>query len=528
MKRIQSTKQQILIVLFVIFLIRLLLLNVNVTEIGDSYNLLSAGEDLKNFSYPLTEKRLPLLPLLLSFNRIIDPILFGRLLVLALSLLTIYFTVRLYEKMSLQKKYGWLLILLLSTHPLWAFWSLRIMTDVLFGTLLMASMLYYFEQRSWNTRSALILGTLVGLGVLTRFEGLILVFAFGLALLTLRNWRVLIGFVFPVFLLLFPYLLRNYLIFGNPLHTSYAGEVDQSLLSLRLFLVFSSYLIFLSGPLSLCFLRKGIFVLRQGVFLRLLPLLLFLFFYLPLVAIWTAAVPRLFYPLVPFFLIFTVLGFEQAERLSTSEKVRMLLSFLLFVTLAGIFHLDFLAGSLGAMVLVGGLGLLGVGSFWFGSQGRRLFLAVLIFINLVVSTSVIYQARERNATTRFAIEYVLTLTGGPIGFADETGVSSWYLREKGLYWNGDTGYTEALNWMRENRIKYLIVTNEHYEEGAQFHVVYDRKDVDKFRLLQRFERRDGIEPFNILLERLSLRSPKELPVKYTEVYEILSYRSPGD
>ena len=37
-----------------------------------------------------------------------------------------------------------------------------------------------------------------------------------------------------------------------------------------------------------------------------------------------------------------------------------------------------------------------------------------------------------------------------------------------------------------------------------------------------------MDPFNRVLEGMGIRKPKDLPVKYTEVYEILSYREDRD
>src|SRR3989338_8778369 len=109
-------KNKTLIVLIGVVILRLLLIHVNVAEVGDSYNLLSAGEALKHWQYPLMEKRLPLLPLLLSFNRLMDPVLFGRVLVLIISLGTLLLTLKIYERLSIQKTFGWSILLLFVTQ----------------------------------------------------------------------------------------------------------------------------------------------------------------------------------------------------------------------------------------------------------------------------------------------------------------------------------------------------------------------------------------------------------------------------
>ncbi len=516
----------VLLVLLLVVLVRLLLLNVNLAEIGDSYNLLTAGEALKSLQYPLEEKRLPLLPLLLSLNRVIEPLLFGRLLMLVLSTLSIIITLKLYYHLSAGKNYGWFLVLLLATQPLWSYWSLRIMTDVLFALLFML-FVYLTMSKTPSPRLAIYLGVVTGLAAQTRFEGFLLLAAYLLFLFIKNKYRYLVYFLTPALLIVLPFFIRNWLHFGSLFYSSYAQEASQYLPDLRLIAIFITYLVFLMGPLTTWFVRLGVSQVARLKVTQILPTVIYLFLFMPLIGVWTAAVPRLFYSLVPLFALLVVLGFEQASGRGKEELKPSAVLFGLFLVLAWFLRVDFITGSFSAMVLVSFLSLLGLISLGLTANYRPWLMTVMLLSNLIVATSVISQAKDRASTTWQAVQYASKLPG-LIGYADETGVSSWYLRKTGRYWRDDPGFTEALNWLRDNQIKYVLLTNEHYEEGAQFLVVYDRHDAHMFKLLTRFERVGDQDLFNQLFAKLGWKDAKQLIPKYAEVYEVISYRSPSD
>ena len=54
----------ILLILYALF--RVLMFNVNKTEIGDSYNLITASDAIRDGTYTENEKRMPLYPILLA------------------------------------------------------------------------------------------------------------------------------------------------------------------------------------------------------------------------------------------------------------------------------------------------------------------------------------------------------------------------------------------------------------------------------------------------------------------------------
>ena len=111
-----------------------------------------------------------------------------------------------------------------------------------------------------------------------------------------------------------------------------------------------------------------------------------------------------------------------------------------------------------------------------------------------------------------------------MGYADETGVSSWYLRHNGKYWDGDTGFLETMYWFNDEKIKYVLVTNEHDEEGAQFYVVTDWEEKHHFKKLVEFSREQSIDPFNKFFNKILGRVSQASAIKHSEVYEVLSYK----
>ena len=156
-----------------------------------------------------------------------------------------------------------------------------------------------------------ILGLLVGLATLTRFEGYLLFLSFGLyfGLNYSKNISILVKNV-TVYCLAFllvqmPWFIRKYLVFGSVLGSPYFSEPEGFGYDLNMTLIFIGSLLFSLGICSaVYFIFRGGVVLKNELKLHSLPIFLFILFELALIFLWPAAIPRLFFPLLPLFHFF--------------------------------------------------------------------------------------------------------------------------------------------------------------------------------------------------------------------------------
>lgn len=527
-------KRSFFFFIFLFLFLHSFFFNFNLAEWGDSYNILRAAESLKNFEYPVTEKRLPFFPLLIALGgTLFEPLLTAKILVFIFTLLSLILLYLLFQKLFPVVNDSYLVLALLIFNPLFLYWSIRAMTDVVFVFFVLLTFYLWYRNSSLSLKNYLLLGTILGLASMTRFEGFLVASAILIPLILQRRLKGGLLILFPFFIVVSPYLLRNYFTFGSPLFSFYSEEAGGYSPDLRLLLLFLSYLIFLAGgPLTPFFTLKGFLWTIKKDWRRLLPVFLFISLLLPLIAYWTAAVPRLFVPTIPVFILFFVLGFSKEE--SYANRFEVFLGnfiFLIVFILAGLFlKPHFLVGSLGGgifVILLSSVAIIFLFLFFVGRVSlQKLKLVILLSLissNIVGSLSVLYRGKYIFSTTALAAQFAASLPG-PVGYSDETGTTSWHLRRNGLYWNGQPGFEEALIWMRENNIKYVVVTNEHYDEGTNFLVVYDEAERDKFKLIKRFEREEFIDHFNRVFEKVGLMRPKEYPKKVSEIYEVIKYR----
>ncbi len=158
------------------FVLHAVLLNVNYAEWGDSYRILRASEFIRQGTYPDDEKRVPLFSTILAVRPVgVDQILWGRFVMLGLSMLMMYVFFLFIKEFKFGERFEHLALWLFALNPVVLYWSLRIMADVPFTLLVL---LVFYAYKKWENSllwwRLIILGGLLGLGVLTRFEGYIL------------------------------------------------------------------------------------------------------------------------------------------------------------------------------------------------------------------------------------------------------------------------------------------------------------------------------------------------------------------
>jgi hypothetical protein len=512
----------------VFILLRILLFRVNISEWGDSYSIVSAAESLRSsFSYPVDEKRLPLFSLLIALNPLpVEMMIWAKILQVIFTagilLLTCKLAQRLFPDLS---DFGiWVLGFGLLLNPVFLYWSIRVVAGVLLAFLVLLAFNIYHSESS-QTQKLSLLGIVVGLAALTRYEGFLLAVSFGLIYLLLKKVRSLALYSSLFILVVAPWFVRNLFVFGNPFFSTYFSEPTTYTYDLKTLLVFLASWVFLFGfpPAFYFFARGGLHFFRKlkGESRRS-PLLAFIFLELLLILFWPAAVPRLFLPLIPIFLLFLVKGLDEvrSEQRGRLFVASLLLTFL-YVVSQYTLRLHFLVLSKSILALVVALGLLSAFSwlvFDFG-KAKKVFLGLFLVSQIVSSFVIINNHRRIYSDALYAAQFASSL-GGLVGYSDETGVVEYYLGGRGRRLPDKLFESrQQWQWLEENNIRYLLATDE-YEQRSRFKVFADPLFEEKFRLLGSWEV-DSAELFDFWLMSRGILPYHEYPVKHSFVYEIL-------
>ena len=124
------------------------LLNINVAEWGDSYRILRASEYIKDFEYPSDEKRPPLYSFVLALSpEGFDQVGFARLMMFGISLVSLLLFIKLCDlvfKNVLIKNISLAFFIL---NPVYLYWSLRVMSDVFFSMIVLASLFFFIKYQ---------------------------------------------------------------------------------------------------------------------------------------------------------------------------------------------------------------------------------------------------------------------------------------------------------------------------------------------------------------------------------------------
>ena len=116
------------------------------------------------------------------------------------------------------------------------------------------------------------------------------------------------------------------------------------------------------------------------------------------------------------------------------------------------------------------------------------------------------------------VEYLENKTG-KVAYADETGVTEWYLRKNSYYLisNISYSYDEMLNLFKAENIKYILQTSE-FNRGSKFADITSNKD---YTLLVTFKQpiRDL---FDQLLENIGIAEDKDYTVFVTQIFKVNS------
>jgi hypothetical protein len=426
--------------------------------------MLRAAEFIKKGTYPSDEKRPPFFSTLLAANPGVDQVLWGRIVVFGLSILSFLVFERVCSELLHENKQINVALMLFTLNPVIFYWSIRIMSDVLFMLLvLIVFWTYLIFKRTQKLSYLLISGFIGGLSILTRFEGYILVGSLGLGIFLNKPkdlWKPL-AYGLAVIILVGPYLLIR-----NPLTSTYLEEPGGRKYDLEMVLIYVSSILFAFGavifPLFIFKSRKFILNLLKSNY----PLALFLAIEMFLVLIWPAAVPRLLMPVLPFFIIF--IAYSLSDYFNPNFAVKnfvpvYLVLALIFILMQYFLKLQFLVSTkmnFGIIVLFQFL-ILGVVLF------VRKYTLYAFFISCALWTFFVVDLhRYIFVSVKHAGEYALQNLEGNVAYNDVSSVSDWYTnykstKTKGFYYNTEKKKNLEQKVLLDQNIDYLIITNEH-------------------------------------------------------------------
>jgi len=448
-------------VILLIIISRSLFINYNFAEWGDSYHYIKAGEYITKFSYPKEEKRLPLYPLVISLGSLTpNPIVFARYINFIIFVLSILLTYDISYRVFKSQTASFLTVLILAFNPLFFYWSLRIMAINLLALLVIVSV--WIKVRLRSKYKYLVLGLLSGLAFLTRFDGLLLFFSFAFVLLYKRRFLDLVKLSSASLVTVSPWLLRNQIMFGSFYKSNYFSELSQFSYGLTDAMVWLATVLFLfCAPYIWSFLTKKVSIkLVDPVWITYFLLIIILNF------LWPAAVPRLFVPVLPIISV-SIVGLLLIVNLEKKEVKKGLFLILAFFVLRSLVRRPFLLFGKFGLLFVLFFNLISL--FWASLNFKitKIFaVLVLLMAQFIVLYSVLKLHKNVGRTVLEASNYALSKKG-LIAYSDETGVTQYYLNnDRGLRFNQSLSAKDQYNWVKENKVLYIVETSERNEGEA--------------------------------------------------------------
>ncbi|MBU1104346.1 glycosyltransferase family 39 protein [Candidatus Parcubacteria bacterium] len=490
-----SKKQLILVgsFLFFYFVIKVALYFLNPTEVGDSYRFLKAGLSLSSFSYPLNEKRLPLFPWFLSLGvnkfvsneiKFFDPIWWGRFVATVFCLGSLLLTFKISLRLFNNFRIAFFTLLLTALSPIFFYGTSRVLAEGQFAFFLLLFLYLYLLKKKY-----LVLGLVAGLCFLTRYEGALLIFAFGLDALIAKKFRNFGLLVLGFTLVASPVIVRNILIFANPIKSAYFLEPAGFSYNFKSVLIVVSAFLFCFGnllisPLLLITSIKKLLVEHRPIFFYLIMSIALFFF-------WIAAMPRLFVYLIPVFAIFTVPPvLETLSKPWFKSKfylITLFINTIVFILFRMEYRYHFLV--LGKWFLLVFLVLSVATMLFFIADKAKLFLGFLALSILVSAVAYTIRFKDVYRTVYQAVLFSKDLDG-KIAYSDETGITSWYLAGHDTLYFDDTDGEESVDFLRSQSVKYALVTNE-FDEYRRL-IFLEREDRENdVELVKKFTINDG-------------------------------------
>lgn len=563
-----------LIFTIVYLLLRIGLFNINYVEWGDTFRMIRAAEFLSTGVWPWDEKRWPFYSILLIPGIFMDAaIAWGRVLSFTASIGTFVLTYQLYLKLNydfrlftsssqgaeakrfslarfknwfrekiitrdikLTEQYGMFAVVLLALSPVYAYWSIRVMADPIFAFLIILYAYFFAQsyQGKKEYKTDIYLSLLLLCITMTRLEGIFMLFGTAAFFIFTKDIRKLVLYMIPQVLIYFPWTLYAKFLYNGPVNNDYLKEAETFVFNLARFNYFFTYTTFiLVFPPLVYFIILGIIRLKneisrldKNIYLPYLPLVLFILQELAIGFIWTPSLPRIYSPIIPFLVILAVYGFQLWQPKKTDYRFfsSVLLFTILFACLQYIHKLYFLGASkiLFGLVLLASLSFLSLATF---GRNFKFYLGLLIIcISAITASVVIYNQKDIYKSVLQGALLARDLAAQSphkerIAYADETGTTSWYLKNDYTYYLEQNESIEDLDEQYEiltnNEVTYLIVTNE-FNRGSQF---LDPKNDPRYELVAVF----SVPVYDLLdymLNYFGLMDKLDSDVFVTKVYRI--------
>jgi len=477
LKRIISPKNLIYILFIVL---HIFLLNINVAEWGDSYRILRASEYLRNdFTYPDDEKRPPVYSTLLAIRpTFVEPILWGRIFMLVTSLEFLFVFEKFLRLFIKKDKYIYLGMLLLILNPVFLYWSIRIYADVFFALIVLTAIYLFtvFTQKNSKSLSLLqtsLFGIFPGVAALTRFEGYLLFGSLGLGILFYNYsnhknlWELLKANILKIlmYIIFFVIIVLPWFLYRNPFTSTYLEEPAGRAYDLKMIWTYLVSIFFMFG-----FSSASVFLINKGkdilnILKNNIVITAFILSELLLILVWPAAIPRLFVPIIPFFILFLTLSFENyfEEAKSKTETLKLVISSMLFL---GIYivsqyflKLQFLIPTKTLFLSLVGLQIISI--FFMALKKQKLFLISVLISCFVWSFCIIYIHKDNFISIKNAAEWTSKNINGVVAYNDVSSVSEWYLNEKGYFYFFEKNALLTQESLSKQPLEYLLITNEH-------------------------------------------------------------------
>jgi 4-amino-4-deoxy-L-arabinose transferase-like glycosyltransferase len=512
-----------LILMLVYAAYRILLINFNATETGDSNTFLQIAKDFSNGDFLSIISKPPLLPFLnglLAF--LIDVKIAGRILVSLASISSVAIFYLLLRELEFGIGLSSFAMLLFGLNPLFLAWSGRVFAEPLYTLFIILAFLIFFKK-SFRLRN-LALSICVLAAVLSRYEGVILLLLFLAIFLIRKKYRSLAwlasvnGGAIALGLLII-------VVSGVKI-----GALNYAI-SLSLYhppkqvLELFTYLIFVYGLSSILIMQiRGFRSLWQNDKKKMIIFSLFVVLSLSVIYL-IGFSPRLLYPLLPVLILLAAYGIRDMHTIDR----RMLLIFslliaALFIPVSYFFKTLYIAGNITGVVLWLIASICFVTGLYYGKNSKFSTIMIIASVILVgiMSFNVLNQQKNIYITTQQAVNFLKDQKR--VAYSDETGVTGLTY---GDYWHLTQRIKEIqdqLKWLEERKPDFILITNEFDERSTFSTLVENEKYRDKFLLIKCFTYKEKPDLLESFVLRLGLiRTPSQLGLKETKtcVYKVM-------
>ena len=474
-------------IISLLFIFKLYLNNFLMAENGDTYDFFRISYELSNGNFLYESKRLPLYSLLLIpfnydnyvfYGRIINNLIYFVSVFFFFKLISFKFKLNTYEKIFFTLIFAFNFVIFDN--------SFFILSDSLL--LLFAVIFLYGFEKNFSIYVLTLIGSLA---FYTRFEGVLLII--GLLVLKFFHKKYLEIFKISIFftILSIPLLFRIY--FTSLTEASYLSDQAGFILSSKNILKALGSLFFATGGFWLLSIylsdKANHEILKDPK--KLLNYLtsnlyeiLFILFSLLLI-LWGFYIRLYSVPIMLSILYFIKFLKSEYEFRKIWLVLLSIVFFIYNVQFLDHFDLGFYKYSKIISIL---LSLLIVGILVYKKIDKKfkiIVVSILIIItNLFIFFEKFFATNYKYYTIVQASEYVLENNLDNVAYFDESGVQKWYLKDFTGKFNYYTKDESLSNWLKQNQINYLMISDEMGYKMGQINSA--KKDIDKLEIVAEF------------------------------------------